>query len=183
MKKIILLNAPPGAGKDLAAMYLCQALNGTHQQFKESLYEATHEHYGLKEAGLDYDVYTNRERKDKPMLIFGHISPRQALIHISEDVIKPIKGKAYLGQMAAQRLQDGWNVFSDSGFYEEALPLVQAVGAENLYIIQFSREGCSFEGDSRKYIDIPPGCHHLVTLNNGLIQDLIIDILSFVKKH
>ena len=56
-------------------------------------------------------------------------------------------------------------VFSDGGFAEEVNEVVKSVGAENVYVLQWKAEGCSFDNDSRRYLS----------------SDEIIDGVRFVK--
>jgi len=137
MKKVLLLNGPPNSGKDEVAKILCPVMNASHQMFKESLYEETLKYYELERFPLyyendhsiwyvkdniqdRYEWFIDRELKETPCPDFGGKTPREALIHVSEDIIKPKHGKKYFGQKAVERLTEGWNIFSDSGFNEEA---------------------------------------------------------------
>jgi hypothetical protein len=43
-------------------------------------------------------------------------------------------------------------IFSDSGFAEEAVPVISLVGIDNALVIELDRPGCSFVGDSRGYV-------------------------------
>ena len=39
------------------------------------------------------------------------------------------------------------------GFVEELEPIIEKVGAENIVIVQLTREGCDYSSDSRKYFN------------------------------
>jgi hypothetical protein len=95
----------------------------------------------------------DRDEKEIPRDQLGGRSPRQALIYVSEEVVKPAFGQDYFGRYAAQRLTPGaLHIFSDGGFIKEIQPVIDAVGPENLLLVQLHRDGFSFEGDSRRYI-------------------------------
>lgn len=157
MTKIILLNGPAGSGKDTIADHLVQEYPCmfSKQSFKESLYELTAGYFGVS---LGYIIEQNSDRvtKETPNKFLGGKTPREALIYASEDVYKPRYGKSVFGQKAKQRLvQSMTNVFSDSGFIEEAEPLLEQVGTDNMICVQIERDGCSFENDSRDYVGVP----------------------------
>lgn len=202
MKKVIILNAPPNAGKDTIAEVLCERLEGQHCEFKAALYETTLDYYGLPSYFTKY--FTDRALKEVPNRMFMEelpvinttnlctftrsvkeyikvyfakpLSPREALIHVSEDIIKPVEGKDYFGKKAAEGLKDGWNIFSDGGFIEELQPIIDEVGKEHVYIIRFSRKGCSFEGDSRDYLPEDTGCPTRSMDNNGTIDEFCDEV-------
>jgi hypothetical protein len=99
----------------------------------------------------DYDDRSIKERSEDWLDGF---SRREALIYVSEEIIKPTHGSDYFGKKAAEEMQP--NVlycFSDGGFKEELIPIINKLGAENIILIQLTREGCSFSSDSRRYIN------------------------------
>lgn len=152
---VIVLNGPPLSGKDTLAEYL--SLQGYHHDcLKNSLYGIMSVITGIE---LEKVIFycTNREYKEKPMSEFANKSPRQYLIHISEDVLKPLHGKDILGAKLAKRLKnvDSDIILSDGGYgasIEELLPVVQLVGHNNFIVIRVHREGCTFKGDTRAYL-------------------------------
>ena len=160
-EKVLLLNAPPDTGKDLAASMICNYLNNVgikaqHKEFKNTLFIAVKAAYGISEEVWS-ELYT-RENKELPSYYLVNngksISPRQAMINMSEDVMKPLFGSKVFGIAAANQLEEGLNVFSDSGFDDEAQALIDKVGKSNVYCIQITREGRTFEGDSRDWLNI-----------------------------
>jgi hypothetical protein len=149
---IIIFNGPPGAGKDEAAN-IFKLHQFEHLSFKEELFKATFTEFCVSEEWFmaGYDDRTIKERPEKELR--GR-SRRQALIYTSEDEIKPKFGKSFFGDKVASRVTQGRNyVISDGGFSEEVQPLIDKVGAEEVLVIQLTRSGCSFEGDSRRYIN------------------------------
>lgn len=204
MNKTIILNAPPNAGKDTIADALCAATNAMHMQMKHHLYKVAASLFNMSPSNLRV-MATDRERKDRQTQLLmlpidkynllcritgskpvrgvsprstHAISPREALIYTSELVVKPSFGRDYFGKIANDNIQVCGAVFSDGGFDEELPPIL--LGQEEVYIIKFSREGCSWAGDSRSWLTTQAGVPELVTTNNGTVQDLVIKILDFI---
>jgi hypothetical protein len=150
--KYIIFNGPPGSGKDEACHFLKTNYGYKHLQFKDQLFIETAKYYNVS---LDWflDGYDNRTIKETPTNELNGLSRRDALIHVSEDIIKPKFGKDYFGIKTAEVI-DGVSsyCFSDGGFVEEVHPLINTVGQENICIVQLIRSGCSFSSDSRNYI-------------------------------
>lgn len=151
----IIFNGPPSTGKtDLCDALLRHFGDGIvrHQQFKHQLFYAVCEHYGISYSELMLN-YTE-EKKNIPLEVLENQSPRQAMIFVSENIIKPRYGRDYFGQQAAKSIEEGRiNVFSDGGFVEEMKPVYDA--SDHFLIVQLYRDGCTFEGDSRSYIGTP----------------------------
>jgi len=182
MKTIIAFNGPPGSGKDTCAQivkeYLldgASAVNHYHPciiQFKDKLYEAA-----FKEL---MDVYSkdvpitlgefvqrcaDRATKDTKCISifvenhgFLHYTPREWLIEVSEKVYKPRYGESVWADALTQSVleDDKHNVFliPDLGFEVEveALLNLQREGY-NVAVVKLNRQGCAYEGDSRKEVD------------------------------
>lgn len=151
--KVILFNGPAGSGKDVAAEAICNHYAETsHRRFKDRLFAITSAVYGITEETFTGPMYT-RENKELPFEILGGLSPRQALIKVSEDVIKPSMGQNFFGEALANSLDSELTVVSDSGFMGEALPIIDRVEPENVLVVKILRTGYTFEGDSRSYLD------------------------------
>lgn len=175
MKKVIIFNSPPRCGKGVAAeagiAYLQSVRKkAQHKSFKTPLIELTARFLGItvEEFLEDYDktakeVYEqyglNLPSDDgwwKDVKLYTiyekEYSKREALIHVSENVMKPVYGKSVFGITLANSLEDGYNLISDGGFKEELAPVIEAVGIENVTVVRIHMEGRTFEGDSRSYI-------------------------------
>lgn len=165
---IFLFNGPPGSGKDAGCSFLLDVCE--HRSFKHILFDLTAQYY---DVSLDWfmEGYDVREIKERPEDRLKGKSRRQALIHVSEDIIKPKHGASYFGIMLANSMNaDTDYCISDSGFVEELTPLINTFGAENLHIIQLFREGCTFSNDSREY------------MNGKLVADYVHGYVSSVEE-
>ena len=170
-KKVILFNAPAGSGKDECAEYISDKYGATHLEFKGRLFDITQVIYGITDE--DWKLHYSRDLKEKPWIKLDGLSPRQALIGVSEEVIKPIFGKRYFGEALASELEEGFNVVSDSGFPDELMPVIESVGKENILVVKIKRDGCSFVGDSRSYLNTDElGVREVWIDNNSTLEDL-----------
>lgn len=157
--KIVLLNGPPRCGKDTAAMGLLnhfhsQKRNAYHHKFASPLADGLRGMFGIDPGRWMYLYATAKEEACDELL---GMSPREAMIWLSEDVMKPEFGGDVFGRLAANAittLPSGTIVISDCGFPKEIVPvaLLPSVGWRNLLIVNVHRPGCSFKGDSRGYI-------------------------------
>lgn len=148
-KRVVLFNGPPRSGKDTAAASIPDA---TLVRFAGALKCATHAAFGLP---IDLDT---EAVKDVAQDVFGGMSPRQAYIAMSEQAVRPVFGLNHWGSVLAARVVRSSArlfVIPDSGFASENPPLLEAVGADNVLLIRVHRQGKTFEGDSRSYIELP----------------------------
>lgn len=154
MSKIYILNAPPNSGKDTLGDYLVKKHCWHKEQMKTPLFTIAAAILGLTLEQFML-LYSNREWKETYHQTIKR-TPRQLLILVSEDFVKPICGQNAFGVLATRRLLlqdiDKNTVFSDGGFVEEIKPLADTFGKENVVIVRIHRKGCNFENDSRKYI-------------------------------
>ena len=149
---IVIFNGPPSTGKDEACLYL-KKLGYKHLCFKEELFKATTDYYNVS---LDWflEGYNDRSIKEKPESRLGGLSRRQAMIYVSEEIIKPSRGKEFFGSQLAKQIEEGcFYCVSDGGFEEELTPIINKVGADNVILVQLTRDGCDFSFDSRKYFN------------------------------
>lgn len=151
-KKIVIFNAPGGAGKDSICKYMNKNLTYfTHLEIKAKLFELVKCISGISDQKWE-SIYTE-ELKEIPTPLLGGLSPRQFMIKVSEEVIKPNFGSDYFAQTAIKALKGGLNGFSDGGFYCELDEMIKVVGIENLLVVRIHRPGCNFDNDSRIHFD------------------------------
>lgn len=157
MKTIFLLNGPASSGKDSLASFLWWELPGGCfiDKFAYPLKQANKVMFSLSEKDfIDYD--TNAELKNAKCDRFYGKSWRQVNIDLSEDFIKTHYGDDFFGRSLVERIkQKDGKVFliPDSGFLSEAQVVVDAFGKENVFLIKLLRQGYTFAGDSRNYIN------------------------------
>lgn len=168
-KLAVILNGPPGCGKDTIANRLIEEQDKltvtagqlTKRQFKDALYEHTAKHF---QVDLDKFIHfaSDRDLKDSKSLAgLGGRTPRQALIHVSEDIYKPRFGSDYFGKAEADSIRElagrvGGSftvIYPDGGFASEIPPLESVV--DFVLIVQLHRDGFDFTGDSRSYLNLP----------------------------
>ena len=99
---IILFNGPPGSGKDLAADWF-KKKGFKHLSFKYQLFKETIKYFDVDEAWF-MEGYNNREIKEIPSTLLGNMSRREAMIYVSEKVIKPKRGLDYFGNLVADEI-------------------------------------------------------------------------------
>lgn len=149
---IILFNGPPGSGKDAAADYF-GSRGFKHLSFKYQLYKETVKYFDV-DFNWFMEGYKDREIKEIPSALLGHMSRREAMIYVSEKVIKPRKGLDYFGNQVASEIQDDVDyAISDGGFVDELVPVINKVGSDNFTLVQLTRNGCDYSSDSRRYFD------------------------------
>jgi hypothetical protein len=168
---IIIFNGPPGSGKDEAASYF-KRCGFKHLSFKYVLFQETISFFGVDEKWF-MDGYNDRAVKERPEELLEGMSRREAMIYVSEDITKPALGKDIFGVCVAREIEDGKDYcISDGGFEEELLPLINRVGADNIVLVQLTREGCDYSSDSRRYF------------NGKLIKEYVVQKSTSVnKKH
>ena len=149
---IILFNGPPGTGKDAAADFFKER-GFKHLSFKYQLYQETIKYFGVDEKWF-MNRYKNRDEKEVPTPLLNYMSCREAMIHVSEDIIKPKHGLDYFGNQVANEIDLNKDYcISDGGFIDELIPVINKVGSENFVLVQLTREGHDYSSDSRRYLD------------------------------
>lgn len=161
---IILFNGPPGSGKDSLSEDINRFIkNGTIEKFAKPLKTVAKELYCHGDQAL-FDLMDAQGTKDKPDDIFLGETCRNVQIAISETYAKPLHGERVFGKLLASRIKaavaNNNNAYqpvfliSDSGFRQEAEELVEQFGAESILLFRIHREGKTYKGDSRSYINL-----------------------------
>lgn len=152
MTKLIILNGPPRCGKDTAATAIEDYFGEEvckHIKLSTPLKLIASKIFGKSLEELE-------EKKDE-VLPGMTMSYRDAQIHTFNQLV-PVYGEDWLGKWTVNTLDNydqSFFVISDGGRSAEIVPLMRALGPENLLIIQIMREGCSFITDIRSYITAP----------------------------
>ena len=176
MHQVVIFNGPPGSGKDTLANYYEDCLGYQHLRFKDGLVPLVLKAYKITQEW--FTARYTRDLKDVPCPELCGMSPRQSLINMSENVIKPAFGESAFGDIVARQIDmTRTTVFSDGGFIEELRPVVDKVGADNVIIIQISRPNCSFDNDSRSYYPQNIlGCKTIQYENSSSINELFSQV-------
>lgn len=202
--KLILFNGPRRVGKDTVFAHHCEEiLDAQAVKMAWSLKRAANAFLGFP----DMDEFAFEKIKLEPIKDLGGMSYVQFLIWLSEECIKPKFGKDFFGRRLAEAILRRFNsdvqtvlsfcpdadledtyanqlyVCSDSGFRDEALPLVKLFGAENVLLVKLHREGCAFTGDSRGYIDLSDVGVKTLNFYNNFSLDLVDGFTRTVLKH
>lgn len=168
---IIIFNGPPGSGKDEAALYF-KRRGFKHVSFKYVLFKETVDYFGVSHDWFMKDYYSDRKVKETPEKALKGMSRREALIHVSEEVIKPVEGLDFFGRCVAEEIEAGKDyAISDGGFVEELTPIINKIGTENIVLVQLTREGCDYSTDSRRYFD------------GNLIKEYVLKHQTPIKKQ
>ncbi|NQY98992.1 MAG: hypothetical protein HRT82_17695 [Henriciella sp.] len=187
--QVILLNGPPRSGKDTIGSLLANEIEGAYcDKFAAPIIDHMYSNFGVScDDGGDKSV---------PLDVLNGFSRRQYAIAYSERWIKPTLGEDWFGQQAARmvELRAGYPggrsvlrdnttpwcstlIFTDSGFREEAIPVVEAVKKRDGTVVQVQlfRPGCSFNGDSRGYWDLE-GVRSIQFFNDGPLDELLMRV-------
>ena len=180
-----------------------------HMQFKKRLFDIALSITGIN-SDVWFERYGNRKLKEEPWdrlpinytyrdvfdgdLVEVRHTQRTWLVEVSENIIKPRLGLRFFGDAAAQKIIEdqscdimklsGWghlHVFSDSGFSDEVIPLADIPNTD-IHLIQLYRDGCSFAGDSRRYLDDSNkyATFHDIC-NDGTIEQAAREILNITN--
>ncbi len=157
MTRFVLLNAPPRAGKNTGAEALAGMIPGALVLgMAFHLKRMVHGVY-LGRAGWDADPDCFDAIKGTPQALLDGMSWRQAYIHYSEQVIKPLHGPEWFGEQFLRAARDSGApvvLVPDSGFVPEAERVVREAGAECVLLVRIHKLGCTYLGDSRSYISL-----------------------------
>jgi hypothetical protein len=166
--RVLFLNGPPSSGKDYLSGLIASRYEGAVLQEKiaEPLKAMAHRIYQTM-LGWRWDHFDAKNPagvpiKDVPFPPFHGKTPREVYQAVSELYVKPFHGKKFFGERFVERLErlkidppHGTNLVavSDCGFPEEVAPLLDSDMTEHVDVLRIRREGKTFEGDTRKYLD------------------------------
>lgn len=149
-KTVIILNGPPGAGKDtLADLMVAKGIAQAKLSFKTPMFKIA-EKLLSESFGLFMRGYNDRKHKEQPVEWLGNISRREYMIWISETLCKPVFGDDCFGVALTNSVKEDISVVADGGFESEIKPLADA--GHRVILVRLHRDGYSFKGDSRDYL-------------------------------
>lgn len=156
MHRIIFLNGPPRSGKDEGASIIVRNFPARRYKMSRPLKDGLAAFFGFNHAMMR-DIEANKD-EEGIVALFNGLSWRQAQISLSETWAKRVFGDDIFGKLAVMYLREATStditVISDSGFLHECLPIVRHFRPSQCLLIQLMRDGCTFEGDSRSYIEL-----------------------------
>lgn len=155
--KVIFINGPPQCGKDTAKRFILSEFAG-----KVRAYDMFRPIAWAFQGMFDVDKATwtrNYEQwKTDGRGEFLGYNLRPLMISFSEEWVKPTFGQEAFGKLAVRALTGltscEMTIVSSVGFFDEVQPIIKRFGPDNCLLIQLSREGCTFDGDSRSYIEL-----------------------------
>lgn len=211
MSALILLNGPRGCGKSAAAQHLKTLLPLVDRQCKTRLHDLTRLIFDVDEK-LYWQLYEDRKLKEQPhpayrldfsayarlqlakgMSLGRHfydgkkdpveVSPRDAMIYVSECLVKPSFGAGYFGRYRVDSMAEHELAIDDStGFIEELWPAIHKLGQENLLLIRVYGRG---EANNDSRVMIPDGViDNTVDIDNGpdrTLGDFLQDVSAAVQ--
>lgn len=185
----VVLNGPPGCGKDTIANIIAARFGFRKHQYKDALYAETAKYF---EVDLDKLIHfaTDRSLKDSKSLAgLGGRTPREALIYVSESVFKPRFGNDYFGKVEVNRLEEllgnmdsDVNVIYPDGGFEAEVVCSQSFFS-HVVVIRLHRNSFDFSGDSRNYLypNSTDKCSSVdVNLTDGDIDKAVEDVMSVI---
>lgn len=185
----VVLSGPPGCGKDTIANLIVERFGFTKHQFKDALYAETAKYF---EVDLDKFIHfaSDRSLKDSKSLAgLGGRTPREALIYVSESILKPRFGDDYFGKAEVNRLEELLGnmdgdvnvIYPDGGFPAEVVCVESFFS--HVVVIRLHRDSFDFAGDSRNYLhpNSTDKCSSAdVHLIDGCIEDAVEDVMSVI---
>ncbi|MGL5013791.1 MAG: hypothetical protein ACRC6V_05795 [Bacteroidales bacterium] len=189
MNKIFILNAPPQTGKDTIADIVIKECGAHTSSFKYPMYNLFIHTTGMS-ASEFFDKYDTKGWKDSPQEILNSKKPRELMIHISENFVKPFFGEDYYGKWVADYIKFAefdaeteytW-IIPDGGFQAEYDVMKRTFG-DRMVLLSLEREGHRyFKDDSRNWIydwDKYPedGAKHFDTTEGNE------EVIKFIKKE
>lgn len=172
--KLVLFNGPRHSGKDVASLHCESILDAHHFKMSGPIKAAIRAMFNLHDKEI---AYLEQIKTESTFLLFGR-GYVETQISFSESWAKQLFDPWIFGNLAARHIKDHMRhnpeqklyVCSDSGFATEAQPVINIFGEENTLLVKIYREGKTFAGDSRSYIDIE-GVRTVTLLNNGTVEE------------
>jgi hypothetical protein len=189
--QIVFLNGPRKSGKDTAAKFIMQefALDARQAKMAQPLKLAAAAMFNVNQGEFRKFEAIGSDYKTEPLAKLFNMAWVDLLIWLSEDCMKTRFGGDVFGQLMLSHLtvpsMTKMTVISDSGFADELAPIVQFYGPKNCHLFRIYRQGCTFDGDSRKYIlenDIHPDVNIIDIYNNYDLQMFRVQVLRRIDK-
>lgn len=163
---IILMNGPPGSGKDMAATFFKKDLpNSAELKMSKPLKDAFRAMFNF--GDIQSRTMLN-ETKDRVHNSLGGMTPREVQIELYEFMRHHFGGdilaQAFIREVEATPAN--YFIVTDGGMQAEDNCVVNHFGRDNVKCIQLSRPGCNFNKDSRSYLDCDALGIDCISINN-----------------
>lgn len=170
---IVIINGPSGSGKTTAARFIAKHLiNCAEFESSMCLRRAVRDMLAIPYSANPFDPIV----KDSPMAELNNRTPREIMIKLAEDFMKPLFGFDVIGKVIVRQMAQGiWThaIVSGLGFDMEALAIIEAFKGKQFECLKLYRKGRSFEKDSRDYLDCRALGIRCSTINNDFDLDLL----------
>jgi len=192
MKDLYVFNGPPQSGKSTSRRITYGIVdNALDVAFSDCLYDGVGGLYGVTKTRIN-EIADGH--KDEPMSEFFGKTLRECLIGMSEGFLKPFHDDRHVfSRILANKFNrmprsNTMNGIIDSGFFDELTGFIDCLENKptKILIVNISKEGRSFDGDSRHYITqnnftkYPAVFLHIE--NNGSKPDLHLKIIEAIAK-
>lgn len=189
LPKYTFINGPPGSGKSTLAEILTKNDPTLYREsfvnpIRDMMYAVFYPEEGPISFSFDLRVEANKAQSMaflNPEQPSHTMTNRQAMISFSEKWMKPVFGDDIFGRLAHARCKEQEDfydrfVFDDSGFAGEAEYIIEKEGPENCLLIRLYRDGASFKGDSRSYIQLRPEVQYVDIQNDSSLEELLASL-------
>lgn len=187
MSKFLFLNGPPHSGKDAIVKELTQYVSFQHLKFAMPIKRMVAAMLDVRESDLENfkDVQSPVLQKRGTTLKEARETPRNLLIALSEELLKPRYGDDFFGRIFWQHAKNSscsLIISSDCGFEAEVERVVSNAGAHNCRMVRLHRSGTSFDGDSRNYLR-DGICRTWDIANDGTIHEAAMMVLRLLHRE
>lgn len=197
---IVILNGPMDSGKDVIGQEIKKLIGVDCQlfAFKNELFRYTRDTFKITQLQIDQWQLKGSDDPDKwekhlPRAELGGRSMRQALIYVSEELVKPLYGKDFFGCELGVRIKGQWPrpklaVVTDGGFNEEFRGLVDRTrGCYDVLVVKLKRDGCAYaSNDSRNYVNTlliqQLNQHEMILENSGTLREAALKIIKTAER-
>lgn len=187
---IFILNGPKRVGKDTVARCM-QGFDQhikTFASFKSPIFDIFKMTCPPAMAESFEELYETEGWKDTPNPGLNGKTPRELMIHISENFIKPFFGDNYYGKALADYItsfeayglmeENIW-VIPDGGFESEINTLYEHFG-HRIVVVHIRRNGFEeFVGDSRSFVN-HPHVHTISERSDDSSEALALRLMGYV---
>ena len=202
--KLVIINGPSLSGKDKALERIASEFdNVVRCETKQRLHEMTYQFFDI-DSDLYFELYNDRTTKEEPNQLYTitrktyklfskhfdshkdsrcRLSPREAMMYVSEIIVKPTLGDDYFGQYRANMIKSGnLSVDASCGFVGELPPSVDRLGQENILLIRVRGRGEFNRHDSRE--TIPDGVidRTVDIWNTGTEENYLNEVVKTVSQ-